>query len=153
MTVTLETSQALSECGKRRMLATEGGAFMLADWARAVFMHFEFDPSVLQPQVPFELDLRDGKAYVSLVAFEMMGFRMRTGGRFVRWLFRPISDHGFLNVRTYEVGLRQRYDVRPRKSLGRPAVLGARVEVPAHHRGGRTATASRDRAGVDAGNV
>jgi len=100
MALILEQSPALSELGKQRLLATEGKAFMLADWVRTVFMHFEIDPAV-PPQVPFDLDLRDGKAYVSLVAFEMNRFRMRCGERFVRWLFRPVSDHRFLNVRTY----------------------------------------------------
>jgi uncharacterized protein YqjF (DUF2071 family) len=101
VTVTLDHSKLLSNRAKRRMLATEGGAFMLADWVHAVFMHFEVNPQILGQQVPFELDLRDGKAYVSLVAFEMNRFRMNTGGRLVEWLCKPISDHGFLNVRTY----------------------------------------------------
>ena len=46
-----------------------------ADWLRVVFLHYEIEPASLQPWVPFDLDLRDGMAYVSLVAFTMRGLR------------------------------------------------------------------------------
>ena len=36
-----------------------------------VLIHYAFDPAELQPYVPFPLDLRDGKAYVSLVSFDI----------------------------------------------------------------------------------
>lgn len=64
-------------------------------------IHFEVDAGDLQRDVPFELDLRDGCAFVSLVAFTMRGMRPRLGGRFAAWLMRPIATHEFLNVRTY----------------------------------------------------
>jgi len=72
-----------------------------ADWSRAVFIHYEVEPSALQQCVPFPLHLREGRAYVSLVAFTLRRLRPRIGGRTGRWLLRPISDHQFLNVRTY----------------------------------------------------
>ncbi|TDJ54766.1 MAG: DUF2071 domain-containing protein, partial [Planctomycetota bacterium] len=49
--------------------------FFIADWSRALFVHYAVDPAVLQPLVPLPLDLRDGHAYVSLVAFTMRGLR------------------------------------------------------------------------------
>jgi uncharacterized protein YqjF (DUF2071 family) len=64
-------------------------------------LHYEVDPEVLRPHVPFPLDLHEGKAYVSLVAFTLRGMRPRRGGRLTRWLMAPIGTHGFLNVRTY----------------------------------------------------
>lgn len=64
-------------------------------------IHFEVDPNALRQDVPFELDLFNGRAFVSAVAFTMRGMRPRVGGRFVQWLFRPIATHDFLNLRTY----------------------------------------------------
>ncbi len=67
----------------------------------AVFLHFEMDPGVLRPSVPFPLDIREGKAYVSLVLFTLNGLHCGPFPRATRLLLRPISDHAFLNVRTY----------------------------------------------------
>src|SRR5206468_5090839 len=49
----------------------------------------------------FELDLRDGQAYVSLVAFTQRRLRPAFGGRVAAMLASPLADHAFLNVRTY----------------------------------------------------
>ncbi len=73
----------------------------VSDWSRALFVHYAVDPAVLQPLVPLPLDLRDGHAYVSLVAFTMRGLRLAAGGRLTAWLTAPIATHGLLNVRTY----------------------------------------------------
>lgn len=83
------------------MLAQAAEPLFLARWDRAVFAHYEADPALLQRQVPFELDLRDGRAFVSIVAFTLSRMRPRLGGRLGEWLFKPIATHGFLNVRTY----------------------------------------------------
>lgn len=64
-------------------------------------MHYEVDAAVLQRTVPFELDLNEGRAYITLVAFTMRGMRPRFGGRLSAWLVKPLSTHHFLNVRTY----------------------------------------------------
>jgi uncharacterized protein YqjF (DUF2071 family) len=91
----------LSEAARRRMLAVRGEPMFYARWDRAVFIHYEADPATLQAQVPFQLDLREGRAFVSLVAFTLSRMRPRIGGRFSEWLFKPIATHEFLNVRTY----------------------------------------------------
>jgi uncharacterized protein len=91
----------LSEAARRRMLALRGEPMFYARWDRAVFIHYAADPATLQSEVPFELDLRDGRAFVSVVAFTLSRMRPRIGGRFGEWLFRPIATHEFLNVRTY----------------------------------------------------
>jgi uncharacterized protein len=83
------------------MLAAKGEPLFFAAWDRAVFIHYEADPSLLQRQIPFQLDLRDGRAFVSLVAFTLLRMRPRVGGRLGEWLFKPIASHEFLNVRTY----------------------------------------------------
>jgi uncharacterized protein YqjF (DUF2071 family) len=72
----------------------EGRPLFHAGWRRTVFIHYEVDPAALQPRVPFPLDVRDGKAYVSLVAFTLSDLRFAAGGP-------PFSTHGFLNVRAY----------------------------------------------------
>jgi uncharacterized protein YqjF (DUF2071 family) len=95
----------LSDLGKHRFETTSRAPLLVSDWMRTAFLHFEVEPEALAPYVPFELDLRDGKAYVTLVAFDLERLRPRRGGRVVESigeaLMRPISDHGFLNVRTY----------------------------------------------------
>jgi uncharacterized protein YqjF (DUF2071 family) len=91
----------LSEAARRRMLAIRGEPIFYARWDRAVFIHYAADPAILQRDVPFELDLRDGRAFVSLVAFTLVRMRPRIGGRIGEWLLKPIATHEFLNVRTY----------------------------------------------------
>lgn len=91
----------LSEAARRRMLALPGEPMFYARWDRAVFIHYAADAAVLQRDVPFELDLRDGRAFVSIVAFTLVRMRPRIGGRLGEWLFKPIATHEFLNVRTY----------------------------------------------------
>ncbi len=71
------------------------------EWLDVVFLHYEVDPAVLAPLVPFTLDTWEGKAYVSLVAFTLAGLSCAHGRRATRAMLRPISDHAFLNVRTY----------------------------------------------------
>lgn len=100
MTTAILTSD-LSKAGRRRLLAHAGEPLFLAAWERSVFIHYEVDPSLLQRQVPFALDLWEGRAFVSLVAFTLWRMRPRLGGRFGEWLFQPIASHEFLNVRTY----------------------------------------------------
>jgi uncharacterized protein YqjF (DUF2071 family) len=98
---TTTASIVLSNAAKGRMLAKAGEPLFLATWDRAVFIHYEADPVVLQREVPFPLDLRHGRAFVSLVAFTLRRMRPRLGGRLGEWLFKPIATHEFLNVRTY----------------------------------------------------
>ncbi len=74
-----ERTGEISKAARKRMLSREGEPLFLADWERAVFIHYEIDPEILQRAVPFQLHLRDGKAYVSLVAFTMR--RMRPASR------------------------------------------------------------------------
>lgn len=76
--------------------------WFVADWTGFLFVHFSVPPAVLAPHVPFPLDLHEGRAFVSLVAFELHGMRLPGGlENASRWLLRPVSDHPFLNVRTY----------------------------------------------------
>jgi uncharacterized protein YqjF (DUF2071 family) len=83
-----------SLAARRTFDAVEGRPLFHAGWRRTVFIHYEVDPAALQPQVPFPLETRDGKAYVSLVAFTLSDMRFAAGGP-------PFTTHGFLNIRTY----------------------------------------------------
>jgi len=87
----------LSLAARTEFAAAEGRPLFHAGWQRTVFIHYEVDPAALQPQVPFPLDTRDGKAYVSLVAFTLSDLRFALGGP-------GLTTHGFLNVRTYIPG-------------------------------------------------
>ncbi|MGN6555426.1 MAG: DUF2071 domain-containing protein [Verrucomicrobiota bacterium] len=86
---------------KQRLLSCAAEPLFYADWDRAWFLHFEVDPEALQREVPFPIDLHEGRAYVSLVAFTLRGLRFRFGGKVGGWLLKPIATHEFLNVRTY----------------------------------------------------
>lgn len=83
----------------------EAGGLM-ADWRDFVFLHFALAPEELVPYVPYPLELYEGQAFVSLVSFRLERLRPARWlppalGRF---LLRPLSDHNFLNVRTYVRG-------------------------------------------------
>lgn len=93
--------QSLSAIAKHHFKRIERWPLFFSDWDRALFIHFEVDPDVLQPQIPFELDLQKGKAIVSLVAFTMRDLRLSLGGRFSAFLTAPVATHPLLNVRTY----------------------------------------------------
>lgn len=75
--------------------------WFVADWRHMLFVHYRLPPAVLQPHVPHPLDLRDGDAWVSLVFFRLERMRPPGTGLLGRTLLRPISEHLFLNVRTY----------------------------------------------------
>jgi len=86
---------------QHRLLSIPSEPLFIADWVQVLMIHFEVTPFALQVGVPFALDLHEGKAFVSVVAFTMRGMRLRFGGRFAAALLKPISTHHFLNVRTY----------------------------------------------------
>ncbi len=100
-TPAMSLSGRASAAGKQRLLSSPGEPLFLADWERVLFIHYEVDRKTLQSQVPFELDLWQGRALVSLVAFTMRDLRPRRGGCLAAWPFKPIATHPFLNVRTY----------------------------------------------------
>ena len=66
------------------------------EWRDVLFVHFRVDPILLQSLIPFDLDLFDGAAVLSIVPFEM---------RSVRFPFTPVvpgvSKLRELNLRTY----------------------------------------------------
>ena len=105
-----ETKRTASSVARSRMRGGWREVAFTADWDRVVMIHLEVDPGALAAAVPFELDLWDGRAFVTLVAFTMRGMKPVLGGALGAWLFRPIATHRFLNVRTYvksgeEVGI------------------------------------------------
>lgn len=70
-------------------------------WMSVLFIHYEAEPDRLQAEVPFRLDVRDGGAYVSVVAFTQEQLRFAFGGRMTDWVGQWFANHEFLNVRTY----------------------------------------------------
>jgi uncharacterized protein YqjF (DUF2071 family) len=73
----------------------------VADWQDFVVVNFAVPPRSLAPLVPYPLDVRDGAAWVSLVWFNLSRLRFAGTGWLGRCLCRPLSEHPFLNVRTY----------------------------------------------------
>jgi len=90
-----------SAAARERLLSRPGEPLFFAGWKQALMIHFEVEAGELQCDVPYQLDLYEGRAFVSLVAFTMHGMRLRWGGGLAAWLLRPIATHAFLNVRTY----------------------------------------------------
>ncbi len=84
----------LSQAARRRFLEREKKPLLVGDWTRALFLHYELPADVLQPCVPFDLDLWEGRAFVSLVAFSMEHLRPGFGGALGRWLLRPHCPPG-----------------------------------------------------------
>ncbi len=102
-------STAMSSIGRHgdaargRVAAAGSEPLLMCDWQRATFIHYEVEPHILQPMIPYELDLYGGRAYVSLVAFTLRRFRTCIGQRVVRWAAAPFANHAYFNVRTYVV--------------------------------------------------
>src|SRR5436309_12698096 len=90
-----------NDLARRRLLSIKREPLLISHWERALFMHFEVEPRALQAEVPFRIDLREGKAYISLVAFTMRRMRLRFGGRLMEWCLKPMATHELLNLRTY----------------------------------------------------
>ena len=84
-----------------RFYSYEKAPLFKADWTDLVFHHFKLDPGALAEEVPFELDLFEGEAYVSLVGFRTTRMYVNRMGEWTRWFHFPVSHHSFLNVRTY----------------------------------------------------
>jgi len=68
------------------------------EWNDAIFLHWRVDATLIKEYIPkeLELDLIDGSAWVSLVAFTMERIRPR-----VLPSFSPISNFHEINIRTY----------------------------------------------------
>jgi uncharacterized protein len=97
----IDSQETLSKAARTSFLKHEQKPLFDCDWMRALFIHYEVDAAGLQREVPYELDLHRGRAYVSLVAFEMVNLRLRSGRPWSGVVTAPIATHGFLNVRTY----------------------------------------------------
>lgn len=68
------------------------------EWNRALFLHWEVELSELEKLVPkeLEIDLFQGKPWVSVVAFTMENIRPKYAPS-----FSPISNFNEINIRTY----------------------------------------------------
>jgi uncharacterized protein YqjF (DUF2071 family) len=84
----------------RRRLQDDGGAVALLDWRSNIFLHLAVDAGLLQPSVPFPLDLHQGAAYVSIVTFDQRNFRLPVGGPLAH-VVHFIGSNLFCNLRTY----------------------------------------------------
>lgn len=68
------------------------------EWNNAIFLHWKVDVDELQKFVPkaLDIDLYNGKAYISLVAFTMEKIRPKHLPA-----FPPVSNFHEINIRTY----------------------------------------------------
>lgn len=97
----LSASEPFRPSDRAAFLEREGCLHLIADWTDVLFLNFRIEPGRLQSFVPYQLDLCEGKAWVSLVVFTMRDLRPSLLGGFGKMMFRPFSEQRFLNVRTY----------------------------------------------------
>lgn len=64
-----------SDAARTRFDAPATRLHLLADLSRMVWLHFACAPDALKPRVPFELDTRDGSAFVSVIVGTMRRLR------------------------------------------------------------------------------
>ena len=101
LTMNSLTIEQFSHKAKQHLMIKEQGPFLLCLWVDFVFIHYEVDRELLQADVPYTLDLYQGKAYISLVAFTLEAFRLAKGGLWTRWVTAPVSTQRYFNIRTY----------------------------------------------------
>jgi uncharacterized protein YqjF (DUF2071 family) len=77
------------------------GPIFMCDWSNTLFIHLSVDPQALQPFIPYPLDLWEGRAYVSIVAFDQRNFRTPLLGGIPSPVLRPLGSALFCNLRTY----------------------------------------------------
>jgi len=91
----------LNAAARERMLSLTGEPLFVADWVELFFLHFEVPVAVLQREVPFPLDLFEGRAFVSLVSFQLERLRLFEAPTLTEGVFGPFTRSHFLNVRAY----------------------------------------------------
>lgn len=100
------------------------GTFLGAEWTNLVFLNYEIPEALLLPLLPkgTELDLWQGKALASIVAFEMRGTLVL--GRSLPWH----EDFEEVNLRFY---VKRRVKIQGREEIRRGVVFVKEI-VPRH---------------------
>ena len=94
----MKIHQLLTETSHRPWSLPQERWKFYQEWNNAIFLHWQVDHAALRKHVPpgLELDLYQGKAWVSVVAFTMENIRPRHLPP-----FSPISNFHEVNIRTY----------------------------------------------------
>ena len=94
----MKIQEILSKTAHRPWNLPEGQWKFYQEWNNALFLHWQVDESELRKFVPdnLEIDLINGNAWVSLVAFDMERIRPKSLPA-----FPPISNFHEINIRTY----------------------------------------------------
>jgi hypothetical protein len=92
-----------SEAAKSRLLAEAGGPLVFVEWHDVLFLHYAVAPSVVRALLPgpFELELHEGNAVVSLVALTKRHFRPNPRGPLWAKVFGLLPEERLFNLRTY----------------------------------------------------
>jgi uncharacterized protein YqjF (DUF2071 family) len=73
---------------------TESSPLFRCAWGDTTFLHYQVDPDALLGRVPFELDLYQGRAWVSVVTITIRPISFRASAPL-------LAPQSFMNVRTY----------------------------------------------------
>jgi uncharacterized protein YqjF (DUF2071 family) len=89
--------------GQRLGLVSKGEPLLVLQWHRVLFFHFEVAPELVRAYLPepFELELYQGKAIVSLVALTKRHFRPVTAAPLWTKILSLLTEQRLFNVRTY----------------------------------------------------
>ncbi|HYD19862.1 MAG TPA: DUF2071 domain-containing protein, partial [Flavipsychrobacter sp.] len=94
----MKISEILKSADHRPWPLPSGKWQWYQEWNDAVFMHGSVDTELLKPHIPkgTQVDLYEGKAWISVVVFKMEGVRHKYSPAFT-----PVSDFYEINIRTY----------------------------------------------------
>lgn len=96
----MKTSQILDKTDHRSFKCPTRPWMFYQEWNKAIFLHWEVNADEIQTLLPrgLKVDVINGKAWVSLVAFDMNNIKARYLPKLPR-----ISDFQEINIRTYVV--------------------------------------------------
>ncbi len=94
----MKSKEIINSTSHRPWEIPKGSWKFYQEWNRAIFLHWEVELSELEKHIPkdLEIDLFEGKPWVSVVAFTMENIRPKYIPS-----FSPISNFDEINIRTY----------------------------------------------------
>src|SRR5262245_34863601 len=96
-------SAVTAKAVERPWLTAKDKPLLVLQWHRVLFLHFEVEPNIVQAHLPgpFQLELYQSQAIVSLVALTKRHFRPAEGAPSWAGVLSLLEEQRLFNVRTY----------------------------------------------------